>query len=50
MRLDSSAKPTAETPDDLAYWLREFDGDSTPADAPENLFPPGYGDDLLQDE
>lgn len=45
------AKPSGKpTPDELGHWVREFGGDPTPKDGPENPFPPGYGDDLLKEE
>lgn len=47
---DSAAKPSGNpTPDELAYWLREF-GD-TPNASPDfdSPFPPGYADDVEED-
>lgn len=48
---DSTAKPTgALSPDELAYWLKEFgDVRNIPPDA-ENIFPPGYADDVEREE
>lgn len=47
---DSGAKPTGIlSPDEVAYWLREF-GDAPPAEASsDNPFPPGYGDDVVDE-
>lgn len=44
---DAAAKPTgALSPDELAYWLKEFgDVPNIPSDA-ESLFPPGYAEDI----
>jgi predicted RNA-binding protein with PIN domain len=44
---DSAAKPAGTpSPDELAYWMREFsDAPNAPNDS-ENPFPPGYADDL----
>jgi predicted RNA-binding protein with PIN domain len=39
----------ATTPEDLAYWLGEF-SDSPQDDTSANPFPPGYADDVQQDE
>jgi len=45
---DGAAKPGgAPSPDELAYWMREFAGEaSSAADDLESPFPPGYADDL----
>jgi predicted RNA-binding protein with PIN domain len=47
---ESAAKPGIKpSPDELAYWLGEF-GDSAPDDlGVENPFPPGYADDVNED-
>jgi predicted RNA-binding protein with PIN domain len=46
----ASAKPTGKpTPDELAYWLKEFgEGPAVNAES-EELFPPGYADDMSED-
>ncbi len=45
-RAKESAKPTGSpAPEELAYWLREFDAPA-PDDDPANPFPPGYAEDL----
>jgi uncharacterized protein len=50
-RDEASAKPTgAMTPDELSYWLGEF-ADSPPAvEDSANPFPPGYADDIIEEE
>jgi predicted RNA-binding protein with PIN domain len=35
--------------EEVAYWVDEF-ADAPPDDAPANPFPPGYADDVLNDE
>jgi predicted RNA-binding protein with PIN domain len=45
------AKPSGQmTPGELSYWLREFGGNSTPNDDSDSPFPPGYADDIREDE
>ena len=45
----ASTKPVADLPpDELAYWLREFD-EATAEDDTTNPFPPGYADDLREE-
>jgi len=47
---DAPSKPTDEiTPNDVDYWVGEF-ADAPPDDSPANPFPPGYADDLLDEE
>jgi uncharacterized protein len=44
---DSMAKPTASISDDeLSYWIAQFDGSATKEKSSDDIFPPGYGDDL----
>lgn len=47
---DNSDKPSeaaSEVPaEELRYWIRQFDS-ATPAQEPDDPFPPGYADDLL---
>jgi predicted RNA-binding protein with PIN domain len=46
-----SAKPTgALSPDELAYWLNEFGDSPSPGPDADNPFPPGYGDDIADEE
>ena len=49
---DAAAKPTGDlTADELNYWLREFGGTAGPKKAEsDSPFPPGYADDLREDE
>ncbi len=54
---DATAKPTgALSPDELAYWLKEFGDVPTVPDAPtvapdvESIFPPGYAEDVEKEE
>jgi predicted RNA-binding protein with PIN domain len=49
---DAVAKPTGDlTSDELNYWLREFGGTTGPKKAEsDNPFPPGYADDLREDD
>jgi predicted RNA-binding protein with PIN domain len=45
-----STKPTSETtPEEVNYWLHEFD-DALAEDVPGNPFPPGYAEDIRDDE
>ncbi len=46
----AEAKPSGElSPEQLAYWISKFD-DQTPSQSDDgNSFPPGYGEDLLDD-
>jgi predicted RNA-binding protein with PIN domain len=37
-------------PDELGHWIREFGGDTSQAGESEDPFPPGYADDLLEEE
>jgi predicted RNA-binding protein with PIN domain len=46
---NDAAKPAAATPDELAYWLKEFGDAPTPPDS-DAIFPPGYADDLTDDD
>jgi predicted RNA-binding protein with PIN domain len=48
----SSAKPQEQpTSQEVDYWLEKFTEPETPDKLPENgIFPPGYGEDLLDDE
>jgi len=46
----ASAKPAGDlAPDELAYWLREFDDSITEEDT-TSPFPPGYADDVADEE
>jgi uncharacterized protein len=55
-----SQKPTSIAPGEIDYWVKEFAADSpadidvSPPTAPtselDNPFPPGYGEDLLDEE
>jgi predicted RNA-binding protein with PIN domain len=48
---DAAAKPTGNlTSDELNYWLREFGGTAGPQAESESPFPPGYADDLREDD
>lgn len=48
---DGSAKPSGEmTRDELNYWLGEFGGFSSQKDESNSPFPPGYADDVREDE
>jgi len=49
---DVALKPSGDlTADELNYWLREFGGTAAPKKADsESPFPPGYADDLGEDE
>jgi uncharacterized protein len=38
------------SPEELAHWLREFNGEFGAIDEPESPFPPGYGDDVAEGE
>jgi predicted RNA-binding protein with PIN domain len=47
---NASAKPEAQlTGDELAYWLGQF-GDAASSEDSTSPFPPGYGDDIREDE
>ena len=48
---DAAAKPTGDlTADELDYWLREFGGTTGPKAESDSPFPPGYADDLREDD
>jgi predicted RNA-binding protein with PIN domain len=48
---DATAKPTGElTADELNYWLREFGGTTGQKEETNTPFPPGYGDDLREED
>ncbi len=51
-RNEQPAKPSAPpTSDEVAYWLHEFGGEPRESDSQiDNPFPPGYGEDLLEDD
>ncbi|MEX0610801.1 MAG: NYN domain-containing protein [Pirellulales bacterium] len=43
-------KPVGETtPEEVKYWLQEFD-DAPAEDDPQNPFPPGYAEDVHEDD
>jgi predicted RNA-binding protein with PIN domain len=44
----ADGKPHADTREDAQYWISQFGG-ATQADEPESPFPPGYGEDLIED-
>jgi predicted RNA-binding protein with PIN domain len=47
----ASSRPVALTAEEIAYWLAEFDDPASEPDATtQNPFPPGYAEDLLDDE
>jgi predicted RNA-binding protein with PIN domain len=47
---NDAAKPTGcSTPDELAYWLKEFGETPTPPDS-NAILPPGYADDIGDDD
>jgi predicted RNA-binding protein with PIN domain len=44
---DSMSKPSASVSnDELSYWIAQFDDSATKEKASDEIFPPGYGDDL----
>src|SRR5215216_3289741 len=48
---DAAAKPTGDPPaDELNYWLREFGGTTGPKMDSDSPFPPGYAEDLRDEE
>jgi uncharacterized protein len=48
---DAAAKPTGDlTASELNYWLREFGGTTGRKAETENPFPPGYAEDIREDE
>jgi predicted RNA-binding protein with PIN domain len=48
---DAVAKPSGELPpDELAHWLAAFGGTPEAGADAEQLFPPGYGDDVTEEE
>src|SRR4029079_3625378 len=48
---DAATKPTGDlTADELNYWLREFGGADGPKVESDSPFPPGYADDLREDD
>ena len=48
---EAAAKPTGDlTADELNYWLREFGGAAGPKVESDSPFPPGYADDLREDD
>jgi predicted RNA-binding protein with PIN domain len=48
---ESAAKPTGLlSPDEVAHWLKEFGDSPSPTSDADNPFPPGYGDDLIDEE
>lgn len=48
---DGSAKPTGElTAEELKYWLREFGEASKTEDDSDDPFPPGYADEISDEE
>jgi uncharacterized protein len=45
------AKPRGKPgPEELGHWVREFGGDTSKTEDAESPFPPGYADDLLEEE
>ena len=51
-RTDRPVKPTAPpTSDEVQYWLHQFGGEPRESDSEvDDPFPPGYGEDLLEDD
>jgi len=46
---ENTPKPADLSPEELAYWVSEF-GDLSVADDPTSPFPPGYADDIGDDD
>ena len=47
LAIDAAAKPSGEVPtEQVDYWMQQF-ADPSKESEPEGLFPPGYGEDLL---
>ena len=48
---DAAAKPSGDlTAAELNYWLRQFGETPGQKEEPNSPFPPGYADDLREDE
>jgi predicted RNA-binding protein with PIN domain len=47
---ESASKPTATPSDELNYWIAQFGGSATAEKVPDEIFPPGYGDDLTESD
>jgi predicted RNA-binding protein with PIN domain len=46
---ETALKPAGTlSPDEVAYWLKEFGDVPSPASEADNPFPPGYGDDVAE--
>jgi predicted RNA-binding protein with PIN domain len=47
----AASKPTgALSPDEVAYWLKEFGDSPSPTPESDNPFPAGYGDDVAEED